>query len=56
MYKMLEQRHPSEVSLKMLLECVDFWHNGFSSGDLFGRNGICNLNLTTETQKIRIVH
>lgn len=46
MYRMLEQRHPSEMSLKMPQECVDFWHDGISSGDLFWRNGIHNLGLT----------
>lgn len=35
MYKMLEQRYPSETSLKMSQECVDFWHNCMSLGDLF---------------------
>lgn len=35
MYKMLEQRYPSGMSLKMPRECVDFWHDDISSGDLF---------------------
>lgn len=51
MYKMLEQRHPSETSLKVPQERVDFWHDGRSPQEIYSEGMGYNLDLITTANK-----